>query len=445
MLGILNSKRIESYDITGQFNSLSEIVKFKYFVYKWENITKNHPSFGMTYIGYHKGKPWDGYWQTSKNPKFKRDFANKKVKWDYQILRYDLTEKEAKDYEGNCIREIFKKEKQRSYNMHPGSKKVLDFEKVEEMLKEIKETIEGTEKHFEIEIVDKEYLKNLVGTQAARASENLDKIAYIANDVDDEMGDTSYTKPLTVAIDENDVCNIGKTEFRINGFHTQKGILKSKHAVDGKVIKVNLTGWTKAEIEHLAFISNEDKKVKEEGPKTPDYEKRLFTLYVDEGIEPTSFQAEKILSPLTSKDAGKVVRGVKKLIEEKKDKDTYGNVWRDYGKEMDEEAKESLKNQAKKAVAGLDRAATIKMSSKLFKLDSIIKKLSEEDKNTGETLFNHVTVLVHHPFPQKENKIEWQSNNLQRQMKMIERFIDNEHTKCTVDVTELDYYKEEIE
>ena len=238
MIGILNSKRIESYDITGQFNSILDIGKFEYFVYRWENITKNHPNFGMVYIGYHKGKAWDGYWQTSKNPKFKRDFANKKVKWDYQILRYDLTEKEAKDYEGNCIREIFKKEKQRSYNMHPGSKKVLDFEKVEEMFKKIKDTIEGTEKHFEIEIVDRGYLKNLVGTQAARASENPDRISYISNDIDDEMGDTSYTKPLTVAIDENDVCDIGKTEFRINGLHTQKGILKSKHAVDGKVIKV---------------------------------------------------------------------------------------------------------------------------------------------------------------------------------------------------------------
>ena len=47
--------------------------------------------------------------------------------------------------------------------MHPGSKKVLDFEKVEEMFKKIKDTIEGTEKHFEIEIVDRGYLKNLVG------------------------------------------------------------------------------------------------------------------------------------------------------------------------------------------------------------------------------------------------------------------------------------------
>ena len=104
-----------------------------------------------------------------------------------------------------------------------------------------------------------------------------------------------------------------------------------------------------------------------------------------------------------------------------------------------------IKKQAKQAVAGLDRATTIRMSSKLFKLDSIIKKLSEEDKNTGETLYDHVTVLVHHPYPQKENKDEWQSNNLQRQMKMIKRFIDNEHTNCTVDVKELDYYKEEIE
>ena len=96
-----------------------------------------------------------------------------------------------------------------------------------------------------------------MGTQAARVAEYPEKIRYIANDIDDEMGDISFTKPLTIAIDENDVCGIGETEFRINGKHTQRGILKSKHGIDGKVIKVDLTGWTKAEIEHLAFISNE--------------------------------------------------------------------------------------------------------------------------------------------------------------------------------------------
>ena len=202
MLGILNSKRIESYDIKGQFGTRNEkwgfekIKNYPYFVYRWENVSENHQNRGMVYIGYHKGKPWDGYWQTSKNPKFKRDFANCKVKWDYQILRYDLTEKESKDYEGNCIREIFKKEKKRSYNMHPSSKKVLDFEKVEEMYQKIKSTIEGTENHFSIETVDRDYLKKLKGSQAARAAENPENIAYIANDIDDEMGDTSYTKPL---------------------------------------------------------------------------------------------------------------------------------------------------------------------------------------------------------------------------------------------------------
>ena len=202
--------------------------------------------------------------------------------------------------------------------MHPGSKKVLDFEKVEEMYQKIKSTKDGTENHFVIEEVDRDYLKNLKGTQAARVAEYPEKIRYIANDIDDEMGDISFTKPLTIAIDENDVCGIGETEFRINGYHTQKGILKSKHAVAGKIIKVNLTGWNKAEIEQLAFDSNEYKRVKESEPTLEDYEKRLFTLYIDNDIEPTSFQAEKVMKPLTTKDSGKVVRIVKKMIELKR-------------------------------------------------------------------------------------------------------------------------------
>ena len=70
MIGALQSERIESYDITGQFETI-QIFKtdYPYFTYRWENITENHPNYGMVYIGFHKGKPWDGYWQTSKNPK----------------------------------------------------------------------------------------------------------------------------------------------------------------------------------------------------------------------------------------------------------------------------------------------------------------------------------------------------------------------------------------
>ena len=444
MIGALQSERIESYDITGQFETI-QIFKtdYPYFTYRWENITENHPNYGMVYIGFHKGKPWDGYWQTSKNPKFARDFANTKVKWDYQILRYDQSEKEAKRYEGHSIRKMFKNEKCRSYNMHPGVKEVIDFQKVESMFNSIQLSI--SENGKDIEEVDLDYLKKLKGVQI-RVVEYPDKIKYIANSIDDEMGAITHTDPIVVGIDENDVCNVGSVEQRLNGRHTQKGILKSKHAVGAKIIKVDVTDWTKEEIEHLAFILNPDDKVKKEGPKLEDYEKRLMTLYVDGKMDdPTSFIAEKIMVPLTSKDAGKVVRNVKKLIEEKNHRDTYGKVWRHYGNGLDEEAKESLKKQAKQAVTGLDRATTVKMSSKKFSLDTIIKKLSEEDENTGETLYNHVAVLIHHPYPQKENKIDWQSRNLQTQMKMIKRFIENKHTKATVDVIELDYYKEEIE
>jgi len=442
MIGALQSERIESYDITGQFETIP-IVKsnYPYFTYRWENITENHPNYGMVYIGFHKGKPWDGYWQTSKNPKFARDFANTKVKWDYQILRYDQSEKEAKRYEGHSIREMFKNEKRRSYNMHPGVKEVIDFQKVESMFNSIQLSI--SENGKDIEEVDLDYLKKLKGVQI-RVVEYQDKIKYIANSIDDEMGAITHTDPIVVGIDENDVCNVGSVEQRLNGRHTQKGILKSKHAVGGKIIKVDVTDWTKEEIEHLAFILNPDEKVKKEGPKLEDYEKRLMTLYVDGKIDdPTSFIAEKIMAPLTTKDAGKVVRNVKKMIEEQKHKETYGNVWRDYGKNIDEEAKESLRKQSLKAVAGLEKATTIKMSSKLFKFDSIVNKLMEKDENTQEKLYNHISILVHHPYPQKENKLEWQTNVQPKKLEILETFIAN--AGYTYDLKELDYYKDEIE
>ena len=448
MIGALQSKRILRYDITGQFESILGIADYQYFVYRWENVTENHPNYGMVYIGYHKGKPWDGYWQTSKNLKFKRDFANKKVKWDYEILRYDKIKKESKDYEGHSIRKMFKYEKCRSYNMHPGAKEILDFEKVEKMFDKIQLSISENEEEkkgkevFTIEEVDRDYVKNLKGVQV-RVQEYSDKIKYIADSIDDEMGDISYTNPIIVGIDRNDVCGVGNEEQRLNGRHTQKGILKSKHAVAGKIVKVDVTDWTKAEIEHLAFILNPDEKVKTEGPKLEDYEKRLMTLYVDNDIEPTSYQAEIIMGPLTSKDAGKVARAVKKLIEEKNHKDTYGHVWRDYGKSMDEEAKESLKKQAKKAISGLNKATTVRMSSKLFNFDTIVNKLTEKDENTDEELYNHISILVHHPYPQKDNKRDWQTKTQPKKVEILEKFIVK--AGYTYDIKELDYYKDDVE
>ena len=439
MIKIVDSKRIESYNIVGQFDTLKKIFNYPYFTYRWENMTKNHPNYGMVYIGYHKGKPWDGYWQSSKNPKFARDFANSKVKWDYQILRYDQSKKEAKDYEGHSIREMFKNKKCRSYNMHPGAKQVIDFEKVEKMFDKIQLSI--SENGKDIEEVDLDYLKKLKGVQI-RVVEYPEKVRYIAQSIDDEMGALTHTEPIVVGIDRNDECGVGSEEQRLNGRHTQKGILKSKHAVGGNIIKVDVTDWTKAEIEHLAFILNPDEKVKKEGPKLEDYEKRLMTLYVDDNVEPTSFIAEKIMAPLTSKDAGKVAKAVKKLIEEKNYKDTYGHVWRDY-KTMDEEAKESLRKQAIKAVAGLEKATTIRMSSKLFSFDRLVNKLMEKDENTGEKLYNHITILVHHPYPQKENKLEWQTKSQPMKLEVLETFITN--AGYTYDLKELDYYKEDTE
>ena len=54
------------------------------FVYKFICLTKNNKQYG----GYHKGKPGDGYMNSSKNKEFAKDWMNPKNKWRYEDTIY---------------------------------------------------------------------------------------------------------------------------------------------------------------------------------------------------------------------------------------------------------------------------------------------------------------------------------------------------------------------
>ena len=88
---------------------------------------------------------------------------------------------------------------------------------------------------FPVKVGKKEDLHNLDEYQV-RYIDYPEHVDYIARKIDENMGSIEDTDPLVIGLGAKKA--IGSDRSRIGGRHTQKGILKSKHAVDIHVIYI---------------------------------------------------------------------------------------------------------------------------------------------------------------------------------------------------------------
>ena len=56
---------------------------YEAYLYRFKNLENQ-----KIYLGIHKGYVGDGYWHSSKNKEFAKDFANPNSKFRYEILEY---------------------------------------------------------------------------------------------------------------------------------------------------------------------------------------------------------------------------------------------------------------------------------------------------------------------------------------------------------------------
>lgn len=89
------------------------------FVYKFICLTKNNKQYG----GYHKGKPGDGYMNSSKNKEFAKDWMNPKNKWRYEVNTYGDKEY-CKSVENRMLEDANAKDSPNWYNDHNGGSKL---------------------------------------------------------------------------------------------------------------------------------------------------------------------------------------------------------------------------------------------------------------------------------------------------------------------------------
>ena len=88
---------------------------YEAFIYKWTN-----QNTGRKYLGSHKGTVGDGYKDTSSSIDFKRDRANSKSEFKYEILEYGDYE-EIQNRETAILTEVKADKKKDWYNDHNGS------------------------------------------------------------------------------------------------------------------------------------------------------------------------------------------------------------------------------------------------------------------------------------------------------------------------------------
>jgi len=85
------------------------------FVYKFTNLNNN-----SKYIGIHKGKPFDGYLNSSTNDKFHEDFLSPNAEFQYDVLQYGTYEY-VKAVEHTLLSEVNAKDSDEYYNKTNGS------------------------------------------------------------------------------------------------------------------------------------------------------------------------------------------------------------------------------------------------------------------------------------------------------------------------------------
>jgi hypothetical protein len=407
MLKIIDSKRIESYNVKGQFDNpfgkIGPKSDYNYFVYQWQNMTESHPNYGKTYIGFHKGVPWDNYHHSATDINFKTDFANNRVKWDYYVLEYFTRQEDAKKAEGFEIRE-FKKEygEHMSYNKHNGNKPKVDLNKAKQMMNRINNN------EFEVKIGKKEDLNNLDEYQV-RYIDHPEHVNYIARMIDENMGSIEDTDPLVIATNAKDA--IGSNRSRIGGRHTQKGILNSKHAVEYKFMEIDLSDWTAIEINQLGLLLNPEIKKKRIENMDEDYEKHLLHLWETSGCDAFSYEAGTMMVGfgLDTKRRTKLANKVQKQIEDIEYERKTGKTWKKWSTTSTEwdVLQQQYKYDKQTAVVG--------MSSSMFKFDTIVNILNGSS-------YEKIVVLIHHKDPEAKKK--WARDIQPEKIQIMDTFIE---------------------
>ena len=242
-------------------------VEFEYeaFVYKYTNIID-----GKWYIGYHKGRPLDGYVHSSCSKEFQDLTAGNEPVFIYEVLEYG-TMIAMKNLEHKLLKQAKANRNKQSYNLTNGSPHNFEmrFDLIDLFIEKVKKA--GKEGGFTVEKRNiKEILNTVTSLQIREDGTDTTRVNRIAEAINEQGGNTSKCdKPVILN---------GKL---IGGTHTALGAGKSKATELEFVIPTEeeleeFNDLTEDEERHASGILNKEDEVKRVANTQADHVKALY-------------------------------------------------------------------------------------------------------------------------------------------------------------------------
>ena len=285
------------------------------FLYIWTYLPD-----GRVYLGIHKGTTYDGYHHSSTCEEFNQLFRTEPENFKREILmkgKYDTMRNE----EHKVLSMADAKNNPKYFNKSNGApaSKGVDTAKVKSLYEWIRSQTPNLENAEEVS-------KNI--SIQIRVADEYSRVYNIASFIDDNRGDTVATG-LTVTLLENyfeeDEESYGEEGSAIlDGNHSTKATIASKHGVEVPVVRVPLemyADFSNAEIRLLGnFLNRKTSKLDIKSNSNDDLIKMIVTCYDEENVDPMSEETFDRLSELNvdSRTAKSLMKSAAKRIEENK-------------------------------------------------------------------------------------------------------------------------------
>ena len=249
---------IKSVDIT-----LSEGVKYEAYVYKFTNLID-----GKIYIGYHKGRVNDGYWESSQHPEFRQLFSGTEKIFHYEIVAVG-SDFDMKNLEHKLLKQSNAISNPMFYNQSNGSPAAATLPR-EELCREFVHRYESGE--FDVgnepfvDHIDEPFL------QVREVEAFAAKVIAISDRIDEMGGSIENCSPILY---------FGTK--RINGNHTYRAIEKAKKASMLPVARpsddvLKEYNFSNEEIEYIGYYCNRPEEKIRTSTQPEDLSKYLVKL-----------------------------------------------------------------------------------------------------------------------------------------------------------------------
>ena len=354
---------------------------YEAYLYRFKNLENQ-----KIYLGIHKGYVGDGYWHSSKNKEFAKDFANPNSKFLYEILEYGkynyLTYMEHK-----MLSEVDAAKNFNYYNLSNGIPqfKAPNLEKCQRLVEQIE--------NREFEVVDEPVMDHVeMERLQVRFEDSKSLQREIKERVDDAGGSTEKCNPVIVYVKR--IIKDGKrVDARGDGNHTVFGVDSSKHGLTVPVMRISEEvhqDYSDNELRTVGNLLNRKADVVKKPIDNKDGEKYVEDLYYEDGIpvDSKTHLADLEAFGFTKARRATIIKTVSERIKREEER-LSGRVFINWGAKP-------YSTQLADLVSAEQDSETHCYSISSASLN-FVEQVANAIKNMMDIGKNHLIIKVHHP------------------------------------------------